>query len=135
RTARWFVASSGFDAANKRRDIKPDFKTGVRFDCPECKTAGCAVHDTVVEQLHPKAAGPGTDLEHVRCPPDLLRVVLRVPPVIRCQLQTRAPPQINNELILAVQFIMHSQQTFASSRHPRLQDTLGAHDRRCEAWT
>jgi transposase len=43
----WFVAASDFDAANKRLDIKLDFKTGARFDCPECKAAGCPVHDTV----------------------------------------------------------------------------------------
>ena len=42
----WFVASSDFDAANKRLDIKLDFKAGARFDCPECKAAGCPVHDT-----------------------------------------------------------------------------------------
>ena len=42
----WFVASSDFDAANKRLDIKLDFKAGARFDCPECKAAGCRVHDT-----------------------------------------------------------------------------------------
>jgi transposase len=43
----WFVATSDFDAAKKRLDIKLDFKAGVRFDCPDCKVAGCAVHDTV----------------------------------------------------------------------------------------
>ena len=43
----WFVASSDFDAGNKRLDIKLDFKAGARFECPECKTAGCPVHDTV----------------------------------------------------------------------------------------
>lgn len=42
----WFVAASDFDAANKRLDIKLDFKTGARFDCPQCKAAGCPVHDT-----------------------------------------------------------------------------------------
>ena len=46
-TSPWFVASSAFDASNKRLDIKLDFKTGARFDCPECKAAGCPVHDTV----------------------------------------------------------------------------------------
>jgi transposase len=40
-------STRGHDAANKRLDIKLDFKTGARFDCPECKTAGCPVHDTV----------------------------------------------------------------------------------------
>ena len=43
----WFVATSDFDAAKKRLDIKLDFKAGARFDCPDCKVAGCAVHDTV----------------------------------------------------------------------------------------
>jgi transposase len=43
----WFVAASDFDAGNKRLDIKLDFKAGARFECPECKTAGCPVHDTV----------------------------------------------------------------------------------------
>ena len=46
-TSPWFVASSDFDAAKKRLDIQLDFKTGARFDCPECKAAGCPVHDTV----------------------------------------------------------------------------------------
>ena len=45
-TSPWFVASSGFDAEKKRLDIQIDFKAGSRFDCPECKAAGCAVHDT-----------------------------------------------------------------------------------------
>ena len=43
----WFVASSDFDAGNKRLDINLDFKAGARFECPECKAAGCPVHDTV----------------------------------------------------------------------------------------
>jgi transposase len=43
----WFVATSDFDLDNKRLDIALDFKAGARFDCPECKVAGCAVHDTV----------------------------------------------------------------------------------------
>jgi hypothetical protein len=46
-TSPWFVASSAFDAGKKRLDIKLDFKTGARFDCPECKASGCPVHDTV----------------------------------------------------------------------------------------
>ena len=46
-TSPWFVASSGFDADNKRLDIQLDFKSGSRFDCPECQAAGCPVHDTV----------------------------------------------------------------------------------------
>ena len=46
-TSPWFVASSAFDAGKKRLDIKLDFKAGSRFDCPECKAAGCPVHDTV----------------------------------------------------------------------------------------
>ena len=45
-TSPWFVASSEFDAQKKRLDIKLDFKTGARFDCPDCKAAGCPVHDT-----------------------------------------------------------------------------------------
>ena len=40
------IASSDLDAGNKRLDIRLDFKTGARFDCPECKAAGCPVHDT-----------------------------------------------------------------------------------------
>lgn len=43
----WFVAASNFDAEKKRLDIALDFKTGARFDCPDCKAAGCPVHDTV----------------------------------------------------------------------------------------
>lgn len=43
----WYVATSRFDAAKKRLDIKLDFKTGARFACPECQAAGCPVHDTV----------------------------------------------------------------------------------------
>jgi transposase len=46
-TSPWFVASSAFDAGKKRLDIKLDFKTGARFACPDCKTDGCPVHDTV----------------------------------------------------------------------------------------
>jgi transposase len=46
-TSPWFVASSEFDAANKRLDIALDFKKGARFDCPECGASGCPVHDTV----------------------------------------------------------------------------------------
>ena len=42
----WFVAASDFDAANKRLDIKIDFKVGSRFACPDCKAADCPVHDT-----------------------------------------------------------------------------------------
>ena len=44
-TSPWFVASSLFK--DKRLDIQLDFKTGSRFDCPECKDVGCPVHDTV----------------------------------------------------------------------------------------
>ena len=43
----WFVASSAFDAAKRRLDIQIDFKTGSRFDCPDCSASGCPVHDTV----------------------------------------------------------------------------------------
>ena len=43
----WFVASSAFDAGNKRLDIKLDFTVGHRFACPDCKADGCPVHDTV----------------------------------------------------------------------------------------
>lgn len=45
-TSPWFVASSDFDAAKKRLDIRVDFKAGSRFACPDCKTDGCPVHDT-----------------------------------------------------------------------------------------
>jgi len=46
-TSPWFVATSAFDAANRRLDIALDFKAGSRFDCPDCKASGCPVHDTV----------------------------------------------------------------------------------------
>ena len=49
-TSPWFVASSAFDAPKRRLDIQLDFKAGSRFDCPECKAAGCPVHDTVEKQ-------------------------------------------------------------------------------------
>jgi transposase len=49
-TSPWFVATSTFDAAMRRLDIELDFKAGSRFDCPECKAAGCPVHDTVEKQ-------------------------------------------------------------------------------------
>ena len=42
----WFVAASDFDAGKKRLDIEIDFKAGARFPCPDCKAAGCPVHDT-----------------------------------------------------------------------------------------
>jgi transposase len=42
----WFVATSDFDLDKKRLDITLNFKEGSRFDCPECKAAGCPVHDT-----------------------------------------------------------------------------------------
>jgi hypothetical protein len=37
------------------------------------------------QQAHPKAASRGTEVEHVRSPSDLLRMVLRVHPVDQCQ--------------------------------------------------
>ena len=46
-TSPWFVSSSAFDGAQKRLDIKLDFKTGARFECPDCKATSCPVHDTV----------------------------------------------------------------------------------------
>ena len=46
-TSPWYVASSAFDGANKRLDIKLDFKSGARFECPDCKATSCPVHDTV----------------------------------------------------------------------------------------
>ena len=42
----WCVATTDFDAAAKRLDIRLDFKVGARFACPECKAADCPVHDT-----------------------------------------------------------------------------------------
>lgn len=45
-TSPWFVASSNFDSAKKRLDIRIDFKAGHRFTCPECKGETCPVHDT-----------------------------------------------------------------------------------------
>jgi hypothetical protein len=41
----------------------------------------------------PKAASPGREAEHVRCPTDFLRAVLRERPVVQCQVQTLAAQQ------------------------------------------
>ena len=45
-TSPWFVATSAFDAAEKRLDIAVDFKAGSHFACPDCNAEGCPVHDT-----------------------------------------------------------------------------------------
>lgn len=46
----WMVKACRFDVDNKRLDIEIDFKTGGRFACPDCKTADCPVHDTVMKE-------------------------------------------------------------------------------------
>jgi transposase len=43
----WYVTSIEFNNIEKRIDIHIDFKVSSRFECSSCKTAGCAVHDTM----------------------------------------------------------------------------------------
>ena len=45
----WMVKAANFDAGKKRLDIEIDFKTGGRFPCPDCATADCPAHDTVMK--------------------------------------------------------------------------------------
>ena len=45
----WMVKACNFDAAKKRLDLEIDFTTGGRFACPDCKTADCPTHDTVIK--------------------------------------------------------------------------------------
>ena len=45
----WMVRATNFDADKKRLDIEIDFKTGGRFPCPDCATADCPTHDTVMK--------------------------------------------------------------------------------------
>ena len=42
----WEVVDVGFDAEQKRLDLRIDFAKGVKFPCPECGREGCSVHDT-----------------------------------------------------------------------------------------
>lgn len=42
----WLVASSRFDAANRRLDITLDFARGARFACPDCGAGGCPAYDS-----------------------------------------------------------------------------------------
>jgi transposase len=45
----WMVLAAKFDAGEKRLDIEIDFKSGGRFPCPDCATADCPAHDTVMK--------------------------------------------------------------------------------------
>jgi transposase len=42
----WFVKDITFDSEKRRLDIILDFKRGSRFNCPECGTENCTIHDT-----------------------------------------------------------------------------------------
>jgi transposase len=42
----WEVVDVGFDAEQKRLDLRLDFAKGAKFPCPECGREGCSVHDT-----------------------------------------------------------------------------------------
>jgi transposase len=42
----WSVVETRFDAEDKRLDLRLDFPAGSRFACPECRAAGCPIHDT-----------------------------------------------------------------------------------------
>jgi transposase len=42
----WRVVQGGFDAEQRRLDLRLDFERGARFPCPECQRPGCEVHDT-----------------------------------------------------------------------------------------
>ena len=43
------VKDCKFEVTTKRLDIGIDFKTGGRFPCPDCATADCPTHDTVMK--------------------------------------------------------------------------------------
>ena len=45
----WMVKDCKFEVTTKRLDIGIDFKTGGRFPCPDCATADCPTHDTVMK--------------------------------------------------------------------------------------
>jgi transposase len=45
----WMIKAVNFDADKKRLDLEIDFKTGGRFPCPDCGTADCPTHDTVMK--------------------------------------------------------------------------------------
>ena len=45
----WMVKACKFDVDRKRLDIEIDFTTGGRFPCPDCATADCPTHDTVMK--------------------------------------------------------------------------------------
>ena len=42
----WVVAGVGFDAGERRLDLRIDFRKGARFACPECGRDDLKVHDT-----------------------------------------------------------------------------------------
>lgn len=42
----WFIKDINFNADKKRLDIILDFKKGSKFNCPECGTEHCPIHDT-----------------------------------------------------------------------------------------
>ena len=42
----WQVVDVKFDAAQRRLDLRIDFRKGSKFACPECGREGCPVHDT-----------------------------------------------------------------------------------------
>jgi transposase len=42
----WFVKDITFDSEKRRLDIILDFKKGSKFNCPECGTENCIIHDT-----------------------------------------------------------------------------------------
>ena len=50
-----------------------------------------------------KQQSPGTDVGHVRCPPDLLRAVLRVRPEAQCHLRN-LPTGMSSEPIIRLAF-------------------------------
>jgi transposase len=45
-TPPWRVERSNFNAEQRLLELYVDFKEGARFQCPECKSSECAVHDT-----------------------------------------------------------------------------------------
>lgn len=42
----WFVEDIRFDSDKRRLDIILDFKKGSKFNCPECGSQNCTIHDT-----------------------------------------------------------------------------------------
>jgi len=45
-TPPWRVERSNFNAEQRLLELYVDFQEGAKFPCPECKSSGCAVHDT-----------------------------------------------------------------------------------------